>query len=102
MPLDIEGKLVNRFLIGEVLHLLKDHYAQHGIKLFGRATHGPMVVLEDLVHGKPRKDLIPEQFGPGGIHQFFALGTKKSKWIENVKGFVVFEMYHVIPFYLLY
>jgi hypothetical protein len=61
-----------------------------------------MVFFEDLVHRKIRKDLLPEQFGPLGIHQFFALGPKKRKWVENVKGFVVFKMNHGIPSYLLY
>ena len=69
MPLDIKGILVNRFLIGEVMHLLKDHHAQHGIKLFGRAAHEPVIFLKDLVHGKFRENLISKQFGPGGVYQ---------------------------------
>src|SRR4030042_845855 len=98
MPPDIKSILVNRFHIGEIMHLLKDHHAQHGIKLFGRAAHKPMVVFENLVHRKLRENLISEQFCPGGVHQSFALGTKKSKWIENVKSFVVFDMNHVTPY----
>src|SRR4030043_1802325 len=98
MPLEIKRILMDRLLIGEVMHLLKDHHAQHGIKLFGRAAHRPMVVLEGLVHRKLRENLISEQFCPGGVHQSFALGTKKSKWIENVKSFVVFDMNHVTPY----
>jgi hypothetical protein len=38
MPLDIKGILVNRLLVGEVMHLLKDHHSQHRIKFLGRTA----------------------------------------------------------------
>jgi hypothetical protein len=43
---------------------------------------------------KFRENLIAKQFGPRSVYQFLAFGAKKGKWIENVEGFVVFDIDH--------
>ena len=75
MPLLMEGQLVDRLGIGEVVHLLQHQDTQDGVQLFGGAAGIRPEPGGDLVHRQFRQDFLAEQPGPGVFQQLAPLGT---------------------------
>src|SRR6266545_4352812 len=75
LPLKIIGKLVNGFLVGQVVHLLDDHEAEHGIEFLGRRSENRVVFAINLFYRQRGKNMLPKYLGPGLLDALFALGA---------------------------
>ena len=96
MPLDIEGKLLDCLLVGEIMHMLENHGTHHGHQLVGRTTVGCAVMPGKQFNGKHLTHIIAKDPCPGVIQQLAALGTKMFEKVKHVLCFVVFYLDHCL------
>jgi len=97
MPQDVESELTNRLLVGQILHLLQQNDAEHGVQLLGRAPLDVIEVGEQLLHRQPVEDLLPEQMRPRGFQEGEPFRAEMLKGMEHVNLFVVFDVNHGGP-----
>jgi len=71
----MEGQLLDRIGIREVVHLLEHQETQDGIQLFRGAAEIRPEPGGDLVHRQLHQDFLAEQPGPGVFQQLAPLGT---------------------------
>ena len=75
VPLLMEGQLLDRLGIGEVVHLLQHQDTQDGVQLFRGAAQIRPEPGGDLVHRQFRQDFLAEQAGPGVFQKLAPLGA---------------------------
>jgi hypothetical protein len=94
LPFQIEGYLIDRFLVGQIVYLLQKHDPQHGVEVLGRGPRYAGVVGGELVDGKNRQDLLPEELGPGFLQPAPPVRAETRQRVEHVAGFVVLGEEH--------
>src|SRR6266498_2914850 len=94
MPLEIIGKLISSFLVGQVVHLLDDHEADHGVEFLSRRSENRIVIGKDLLDRQRCKNVLPKYLCPGLLNALFAFGSQKGEWVEHVVGFVILDVDH--------
>src|SRR5271169_255649 len=94
MPLEIIGKLIYGFFVGQVVHLLEDHETQHGVKFLGRRSENRIVFSKYLLDWQRGKNMLPKYLCPGFFNALFAFRSQEGKGIEHVGGFVILDVDH--------
>lgn len=88
--LQVEGDLVDRLLVGEIVHLLEEGDPQHRVEILGRCPLRLGEERPEFVDRKFREDLLPEQPRPRFLQPLPAMGAETGQRVEHVEGFVVF------------
>ena len=100
MPLDVEAELLNRLLVGAIMHLLENHQPHHGIELLGGPTIPVMIMSTKRLDGKFREDLVLKKTCPRAVQELASFGPQVGPCIEQVLLFVVFHVKQCITSYL--
>ena len=96
MPLDIEGKLLDCLLVGEIMHVLENHSTHHGHQFVGRTAVGCTVMPGKQINRKHLADIGAKDPCPGVIQQLAALGIKMFEEVKHALCFVVFYLDHCL------
>ena len=94
MPLDIETELLNRLLIGTIMHLLEEHQPYHGIQFLGGPAIAVMIMGAQRLHREFGEDMLLKKPSPGIVQEITSLGSQMGPWIEDVELFVIFHVKH--------
>ena len=99
--LEIKGKLGDRLLVRQIVHLLENQTPQGGVQLFGRTAEPLRVAGGALPGWLAGKDMLPEQTGPGSVQQFASFGAQIVPGADQAGRFVIADMNHGSVTYLM-